>query len=587
MDQARDGRLAGGQERFEALFNGLPDAIFLADPESGVLLDANPAACRLTGRAREQLVGMHQSLLHPAGERERIAVAFRRHAQTHAIDSIPLVESLVERVDGTCVPVEIVGMPVMIQGRRVLQGVFRNVSARRQAEDALRGSEERLRLKLDSLLSPEVDVGEQDLANVIDSQALQALWQEFYSVTGMAGAVLDLAGNILVGVGWQDICTRFHRVHPETRRNCTESDLVLTRGVPRGEFRIYRCKNGMWDVVTPLYLGDKHVGNVFVGQFLYDDEQPDYAAFAARAEDCGFDREAYLDALEAVPRWSREKVEHMISFLARLTDMISRLSFSNLKLARATSDSQRAEEKVRHLNEELERRVMARTADLTDANRELESFAYAVSHDLRAPLRSIDGWSQVLDEDYGHLLGQAGRDHLGRIHAQVLRMAHLIDALLDFSRRPKGELQRVAVDLSGLALQVEEALRQRSPGRQVEFIVEPGLVVIGDPALLRVALENLLGNAWKFTGKRERARIEVGRLQDDGAEVYFVRDNGVGFDMAYASKLFLPFHRLHDEGDFQGSGIGLATTQRILQRHGGRIWAESALDRGATFFFTV
>jgi signal transduction histidine kinase len=246
-----------------------------------------------------------------------------------------------------------------------------------------------------------------------------------------------------------------------------------------------------------------------------------------------------------------------------------------------------AEEEVRELNEELERRVWERTRRLEAANKELESFSYSVSHDLKAPLRSIEGFSAILMEDYyGSLDGQA-RDYLKRIRKAGVRMGELIDHLLRLSRVNRSELRYDRVDMSALAAGIADELQKTSPDRRVEFLIEPGLTATADLQLMKAALENLIGNAWKFTRKKDLARIEFGITDRDGVPTFFIRDNGAGFDMAYADGLFAPFRRLHLEADFSGNGVGLATVQRIIFRHGGRIWAEGTPDKGAVFYFTL
>jgi PAS domain S-box-containing protein len=221
------------------------------------------------------------------------------------------------------------------------------------------------------------------------------------------------------------------------------------------------------------------------------------------------------------------------------------------------------------------------------ANGELEAFSYAVAHDLRAPLRAIDGFSRMLEEDCAEKLGPENAATLGRVRAAAGRMAELIDGLLRLSQLSRGELAHERVDLTRLAQQIHARLREAHPTRKVDVVVDDGLVAHGDPHLLTAALENLLGNAWKFTGKSDGARIELRKRVEGGRPVYFVKDNGAGFEPAYASKLFGPFQRLHSAKDFEGTGIGLATVQRIVQRHGGRIWAEGEVGRGATFYFTL
>jgi len=227
-------------------------------------------------------------------------------------------------------------------------------------------------------------------------------------------------------------------------------------------------------------------------------------------------------------------------------------------------------------------------AELATANRELESFSYSVSHDLRAPLRSIDGFAQALTEDYENKLDATGKNYLSRIRAAAQRMGTLIDDLLSLSRVTRGELTRTSVNLSALAEETVQRLREQDPARSIEWRIQPDVVVEGDPRWLRVALDNLLGNAWKFTSKKDGAVIEFAAVPDaQGAPTFVVRDNGAGFDMAYAGKLFGAFQRLHGANEFPGTGIGLATVHRIVRRHGGRIWAEGARDSGAAFFFTL
>jgi light-regulated signal transduction histidine kinase (bacteriophytochrome) len=242
---------------------------------------------------------------------------------------------------------------------------------------------------------------------------------------------------------------------------------------------------------------------------------------------------------------------------------------------------------VRSANADLERRVAERTRQLESANRELEAFAYAVSHDLRAPLRSMSGFSQILQENAPPGLDEKSRHYLQRIHDASQRMSSLIEDLLNLSRIGRSELTARPISLSQVAAEAAAAIRERHPTRAVQLEIADGMQVNADARLLRIALENLLSNAWKYTSRAAQPAVAVGVQTGDQGPVYFVRDNGVGFDMKYADKLFVPFQRLHPEAEFPGSGIGLVTVQRIIARHGGRVWADAKPDEGATFYFTL
>lgn len=246
-----------------------------------------------------------------------------------------------------------------------------------------------------------------------------------------------------------------------------------------------------------------------------------------------------------------------------------------------------AEAEVKELNRELEARVQERTAQLQTINKELEAFSYSVSHDLRTPLRSIDGFSNLVLQTKADQLDEEGKEYLGLVRAAAQRMAELIDDLLDLSRLSRTEVRKESLDLSKMANDIIALLQRQQPDRTLNVFIAEGLYAEGDPNLMRVALQNLLENAWKFTSETEKGTIEFASTQKNGKVVYYIRDNGAGFDMAYSGKLFGAFQRLHDEEEFPGTGVGLATVLRIIHRHGGHIWAEGEVGKGATFYFTV
>jgi PAS domain S-box-containing protein len=309
------------------------------------------------------------------------------------------------------------------------------------------------------------------------------------------------------------------------------------------------------------------------------------------------DREEVKEALDQRIKGVPYEKEHRVVHLDGSTRWVSSRSFPVRndagEIYRWVSTMEditlrkQAEEEILRLNTELEQRVVERTAQLQAANKELEAFSYSVSHDLRAPLRSINGFSHAILEDYAECLDDEGKGYLQNVLSGSLRMERLIDDMLRLSRITRSELYYTTVDLSALARDIAAELQKRDPERRAEFIIPPELTVNADLNLMRIALENLLGNAWKFTGKNPTARIELGMVQHEGKPAYFVRDDGAGFDMAYAGKLFGAFQRLHGMNEFEGTGVGLAIVQRVVHRHGGQVWAEAETGKGATFFFTL
>jgi signal transduction histidine kinase len=369
--------------------------------------------------------------------------------------------------------------------------------------------------------------------------------------------------------------------------------------IPAGQEDTYWFKDGQLEVIHAIVFRGKRTGTVFILSDLREMTRrlKRYAGIAAIVL-----LVSLLAALLIASIFQRAVAEPIVH-LAETARIVSR--DKNYAL-RGTPTGKRDEPdlligafnemleqiqerdvSLRTAHDQLEQRVQERTAQLAATNKELEAFSYSVSHDLRAPLRSIDGFSLALMEDYADRLTEEGKDHLQRIRAATQRMGMLIDDLLNLSRMTRAEIRKEVVNLSILAHSVSASLREAQPDRQIEFRIEDRLEARADPRLVQVVLENLFGNACKFTSKRSSACVEFGRLRHNGSYAYFVRDNGAGFDSAYATRLFGAFQRLHAASEFPGTGIGLATVQRIIHRHGGEIWAEGAVEKGATFYFTL
>jgi PAS domain S-box-containing protein len=571
--------------RLAAIIDSSEDAIF-SKALDGVITTWNEGAERLFGYAAREAIGQSVYILTPPEYRREQEEFFERVRRGELVNH----ETVRIKKDGTRFYASITLSSIRNgQGKLIgYSGIARDISERKRTEAEIRElnqelehrvesrtaqlqeSEARVRRKLDNILSPRGDIGSLELHDVLDIEAIGPLMEDLWKCTGIPIFILDLHGKVLLGFGWQDICTRFHRAHPQACQNCIQSDRELTAGVPPGQFRLYKCKNNMWDVVTPIMLGERHIGNLFSGQFLFDDDVVDTDVFAAQAREYGFDENAYLAALERVPRVSRTTMHAAMETYSGLAQMLSKLGYGSIKLARAMAQSTRTNTELLHTSNELER------------------FAYSVSHDLRAPLRHMDGFLTLLSKRSYSALDERARHYIDCTLEASQRMGRLIDELLQFSRLGRAEMRKRPVDLKQL---IDEALKELEPeslGRDILWQVDSFPIVAADPPMLRQVLQNLIANALKFTRQREQAIISIGmKSERDGKLVFFVQDNGAGFDMRYYDKLFQVFQRLHGEDEFEGTGIGLANVRRIVERHGGQVWAEGEVDKGATFYFSL
>ena len=370
---------------------------------------------------------------------------------------------------------------------------------------------------------------------------------------------------------------------------------------PAGTRELEQGGRRLRELVYPVQVGDQHIANAVIAYYL--DEQPFYTRAAAIQIVAVLG--LFLGLLLAATAFI---IRRHTRPLSALTESITTASLSAacvgrpspgiLKrgdeigtLAREYNDLmdrlQSSYEELRNEEQYLREMVDVRTRKLQHVNQELESFSYSVSHDLRAPLRAIDGFCQILLEDYNDVLDKPGKNYLDRVRKASQHMSELIDDLLRLSRVTRSELNWQPVNLSELARSSLAKFQDQQPDRTVKIDIEPDLTTTGDPSLVGILMDNLTGNAWKYTAKTKQPAIEFGATQVDGETAYYIKDNGVGFDMQYASSLFIPFQRLHKADTFEGSGIGLATVQRIVHRHHGRIWADARVDEGATFYFTL
>jgi PAS domain S-box-containing protein len=329
----------------ELCFDKVAIGIFHSD-ENGNIFSVNDYACESLGYSRDELCALKVFDIDPVITRERMLeikeMLVAAGSATH--------ETVHRRRDGTTFPVEITANLLEFQGKTIGISFVKDITERKRAEEALRENETRVRRKLESILDPGGDIGELDLADILDARGIQALMEDLYRLTGLKMSIIDRKGWVLVDVGWQDICLEFHRAHPETRMKCLESDTDLTVGVPPGEFRQYRCRNNMWHLVTPIIVGGRHMGNLFMGQFFFDNEELDYDLFRSQARQYGFPEADYIAALEAVPRQSEECVNMGKAVFLRLTEMFSKLSYANIKLARTVTEREQLTATLREAN---------------------------------------------------------------------------------------------------------------------------------------------------------------------------------------------------------------------------------------------
>jgi PAS domain S-box-containing protein len=452
--------------------------------------------------------------------------------------------------------------------------------AQKEAEEALRKSEERVRIKLQSILSPEGDIKQLELADIIDIPSIQSLMNNLHELVHIPMAIIDMDGKVLVGVGWQDICTKFHRVHPETCKNCIESDVQLSRGIPEGKYRLYKCNNNLWDIATPVTIGGEQKGNLFMGQFFFDDESIDYDFFKTQAKKYDFNEKEYIAALEKVPRLSRKKLDYAKSFFSNLAQSLSQLSYSNIKLARSISEQERIENALKEKN-----------AELIESNATKDKFFKIIAHDMKNPFISLLGASELLYENAEKYdikkivkLTKILNDSAKSGYDMLLNM-------LDWSRSQAGSMlfQPEKINLKELMDKNLSNLFEYSSDKKINlnFNIAGNIQVNADKNMLEVILRNLVNNALKFTPKG--GDVTVGTINEKDAVTVFVKDTGVGIEKSDFDKLFRTDIKYSNPGTEHegGTGLGLLLCKEFIEKHGGKIWLESEPGKGTTFFFNL
>jgi len=558
--------LRDSESKYRTLFEGSADGIFLM---TDLFTDCNEQACRLWKCRREDIVG-HSPVefsppLQPDGQSSETAA---RNRIERALAGDPQYFYWQHQTkDGALLDTEVSLKALTISGKTFLLATVRDVSARKRAERKLTEANRAL------------------TARSKCSRALICATEEVALLKEVCRIVVEDCGYRLAWVGFAEPGPG-KAVRPVAWTGTGDSYLSTIR-ITWADDAHGRSPTG-----TAIRTGAPSIARDIA-------TDPRFAPWREEAKKRGDASSISLPLLDggtafgAISIYASEPDSFRGEEVQLLTELSSDLAYGITAL-RTRAARARAQEELEQYRDRLEEMVKERTAQLAESNRrlemvnrELEAFSYSASHDLRAPLRSMDGFSQALLEDYGGTLDEKARDYLGRIKAASRNMAELIDDLLSLSRVTRSEMRIGEVDLSAMAESILSTLARTEPGRSVEFAVAPGATARCDPRLLRIVMENLLGNAWKFTGKKPKARIEFGAVSEGGRKVFRVRDNGAGFEMEYVGKLFNPFQRLHASGDFPGTGIGLAIVQRIIHRHGGTVWAEGKPDAGATFCFTL
>ena len=616
--------LGESQERYRSLVENMNDVVFTLGT-GGIVTYISPAVERLSGHVPEDLVGRpFSAFIHP-DDVDQLRASFARVLE----DSREPIEFRIFSKRGDVCWVRSSSRRQLVDGRPAgVTGSLTDISEHKRAQAALLESEARYRQLVE--LSPDgiavhadgevVFINSAGLRLVGASDTSEMLGQPIvrFMHPSDKDRLLDRLGRVLTERTIEQTDTRLVRFDGTTREieliampiqyggrdavqvvvhDLTEHNRAV-RDLAESEERYRELVENAHDLVyvhdlTGRFLAINRAAEITTGYSREEALERSLADIVA-PEDLPIAAELLQRVVAGIDPPAAFESDIITKDGRRLTLEISArpvmrdgVPIGVQGVARDVTDRKRAAAEIRLLNEALEQRVQERTAELEAANKELEAFGYSVSHDLRGPLRVIEGFGRLLLDEFGSTLTEKGRDYVEGVRSSSHRMAQLIQDLLNLSRITRNAIQRRSVDLSAVARSVVSDLRHSQPEREVEFVIAESAPAAGDPSMIRILMENLLGNAWKYTSKHLRARIEFGVRYEGGEVIYFVRDDGAGFDMDFVGKLFRPFQRLHAVTEFEGTGIGLATVERIVNRHGGRVWAEAVVEKGTTISFTL
>jgi PAS domain S-box-containing protein len=559
------------EEKFSTAFRISPDAMSINRLSNGIFIEINQGFTALTGFTPEEVIGKTAYELNIFGNlqvRERFANKIQEY------DEVRNYETQLCAKNGQMIPCLISSRIIEINQEKCSLTVTRDITEQKTAQ--LNLLEQTKRTQIISELSLSMAESINDFKKIAD-----------LCVRRCAELIGDSASIFWYSPDRPNLeLISFYNPDPDSMAYFYNH--VKSHPLRSNEGSYGRVIQSNQAVINPMMDIERIKANAPADRLEYLERLPVYSSIFAPLRS-----EGHCIGVIGLGRHDPHHAIYTDADLVFLQDLADRISFGLVnahlyeKLQIELSERILAENEVVRLNNDLELRVQQRTVELQLVNQELEAFTYSVSHDLRAPLRSLDGFSSVLLDNYQHQLDEQGKHYLTRIREASRRMGHLIEDLLNLSRITRCDINLEDVNLGSVARLIADGLQAEMPERKVEFDIPRSLIARGDPGLIKIALENLLVNAFKFTSKRELAHIQLGMREQSGARVYFVRDNGVGFDMSYANKLFTPFQRLHSASEYPGTGIGLTIVQRIITRHGGRIWPESTVDQGTTFYFTL